>query len=515
MKRLYFAAFAAFAASAAFAGRPVAKWDVVPYQRVEGVFKAGVVAFHEKSVKVEFSVDGKKAFTAEAPTLNDRTGVWEFVFPFDAAKFKDGPVTLGAKAVAETGESYSLPPLSMYANAGKTLGSDKIAWVDPKNGNEFSTGLSREQAVKTIRQAVQKAGDGGTVYLLPGDYQARMIGGGKARKYWTLLTPAPGVERSQVKFSRGRTGTDKLIFRNVELYCDCADGDSSIILGEGGKSVAWFDNCRFYNKQGRHGGNTSLFGNRLHAYITGGVTEDIGNGPCCEFVRGHEIRNIACDAFTYNGCLVVNCTVDGIDAGAGAAFDPDLFNGFAVAPKWCEDNILYNVKATNCRCRGLSGQRLRNSAFVNVVFQGTGGDLVYSRFSEDMDNVLFAHMTLVDQKWQWMQTKNGRGDFKPKDVRFLNCVMKAMEGYEKGDGSTGLLVDRCAWYNRDFYGKTMEFGVNPVVVERAFAGESSANFALPPGSPAASAGTALQCVPADVNGAEYPSGARPCGAYAK
>ena len=37
-------------AGAAFAARPIARWDVVPYQRISGTFKAGVVAFHEKSV---------------------------------------------------------------------------------------------------------------------------------------------------------------------------------------------------------------------------------------------------------------------------------------------------------------------------------------------------------------------------------------------------------------------------------------------------------------------------------
>ena len=39
-------------AGSLFAARPVARWDVVPHQRVTGVFKAGVVAFHEKGVKV-------------------------------------------------------------------------------------------------------------------------------------------------------------------------------------------------------------------------------------------------------------------------------------------------------------------------------------------------------------------------------------------------------------------------------------------------------------------------------
>ena len=47
------------------AARPVARWDVVPYQRIDGVFKAGVVAFHDEGVQVVFEVAGKK-FTMQA-----------------------------------------------------------------------------------------------------------------------------------------------------------------------------------------------------------------------------------------------------------------------------------------------------------------------------------------------------------------------------------------------------------------------------------------------------------------
>jgi hypothetical protein len=40
------------------AARPVARWDVVPDQRVSGVFRAGVCAFHEDGVRVAFSLNG-------------------------------------------------------------------------------------------------------------------------------------------------------------------------------------------------------------------------------------------------------------------------------------------------------------------------------------------------------------------------------------------------------------------------------------------------------------------------
>ena len=501
------------AAGALFAGRPVARWDVVPYQRVSSVFKAGVVAFHEKPVTVAFTVNGKPAHTAAKPELNSRTKVWEFVFPFDAAKYPDGLVRLGAKVTAEGGESYVLPDLELYANAKKTQGSRKAAWVDPKDGNEFADG-SKEHPVNSIKQAVQKCGDGGTVYLLPGNYSAKMIGGGKDRRFWTRILPAPGAKRGQVKISSGRTGTEKLHFINCDLFCDVSDGYGTVVMGEGGQTMAWFDNCRMYNRQGRYAGTTTPFGNKLRAFVTGGQTSDISNGPNCELVRNHAVSCIADCAFAGNDCLVVNTTVKDID-GTGTSADPELFNGFATGANWVGDVIFYNVTATGVKAKGLSGQRLRDSAFVNVVVASTAGDLVYSRFSEEMENVLFAHLTLVDQPWQWMQARNGRGNFKPKDVRMLNCVFKQMEGYETGDGSQGLLVRGAAFYNKDFYGKTALFGEQAVEIPRTFPGETDGCYALPEGSPAATAGVAVQSIPADVNGALYPEGARPCGAYAK
>ena len=513
MKKLAAVLATVLAAGALQAGRPVAKWDVIPYQRVNGVFKAGVVAFHEKPVTVTFKVDGKSVHTATKPELNPRTKVWEFVLPLDTSKYKDGELKLGATASVDGEDAYELPEIVLYANSGKTVGSRKIAWVDPKNGNEFDLG-DKEHPVKTIRQGIKKAGDGGYVLLLPGDYQAKLAGGGMERKYWTTVMPAPGVKRSQVKIEGGRTGTDKLKFFNVEFFCDCDDGYDAIVMGEGGGSCAWFDNCRFTNKKGRYGGYTTVFGNKLKAYVTGGVTEEMSNGPCCEFVRGHTVRNIACDAFSCNNALVINSSVDGIDA-TGTGNDPDVFNGFSTGKNWTDDVILYNVKATDVKAKGLAGQRLRNCAFVNVVIENSGDGLIYSRFSEEMENVLFAHLTLVGQKWQWMQTKNGRGDFKPTDVKLINCVFEAMEGFETGDGSAGLAVKNSAFYKKDFYGKTETFGTDAVVVERPFADEGAKNFALPEGSAGLTAGMELQSVPVDVNGVEYPAGQRPCGAYAK
>ena len=345
------------------AARPVARWDVIPYQRVSKNFKAGVVAFHEKGVKVEFTVNGKVVATAEKPEFNGRTKVCEHFFVFEAAKYSDGPVTLGATAITEGEQPYKLQDIVIYANSKKTLGSRKASWVDPVNGNDFAEG-TKDAPVKTMKQAVNRAGDGGTVNLMAGDYQAKLIGGGKDRKYWTLIQPAPGVDRAQVRFLGGRTGTDKLHFKNVEFYCNVSDGYGTVIMGESGETSAWFDNCKIYNKPGRLAGSTIPFGNKLKAYVTGGVTTSISSGPHAELVRGHEITSIAGDAFYGSDMLVVNTTVSDIDAD-GTSTEPDLHRAFAAGQDWVHDVILYNIEATGIKGRAFSGTRFRDSAIVS------------------------------------------------------------------------------------------------------------------------------------------------------
>ena len=102
-------------ASAAFAARPVARWDVVPDQRITGVFKAGVVAFHKTGVKVEFEYAGKK-FVAENPTLNDRVNMWEYVCPIDTAALKHG-VELQCVPTYVNGNPYPAGPRPVGAYA--------------------------------------------------------------------------------------------------------------------------------------------------------------------------------------------------------------------------------------------------------------------------------------------------------------------------------------------------------------------------------------------------------------
>jgi len=487
-------------AGAAEAARPVARWDVVPHQRIDGVFKAGVVAFHEDGVKVVFDVAGK-AFSAEAPKFNDRTGVWEFFVPIDVSKLPDGPISLKATAttLGPSPESFELPELPLYADAKKTQGSREEVTIGPGD---------------SLADAIRRAGDGGTVYLGKGTYSLDRLGG-KDRRFWTTVAAAPGAARDEVELSAGRPGADKLRFRGVTLFCDAEGRYASVVGGENGATCCWLDDCRVLNKKGRWAANANVFGNRMRGYVTGGETLDMSNGPGATLQRGHYVHNIASDVWTGSDCLVVNCRCDGVDPGKTGAH-PDFHQSHAKAPGWVHDVVLYNVSGYDCRCQGLFGVRLRDSAFVNVSFKCDCA--MYSQYSDDMENVLFAHVTIVDQTWLWREAKGPKGSFNPKDVRVLNCVFRQMGGFAalaNGDGTAGLKVHHNAFYGKDRKGRDIgEYGTETVRTERPSAGEERHRFALAKDSPARRHGVPLQCVPADIDGRPHPAGPRPCGAYA-
>lgn len=424
---------AALAVMPSFAApRPVAHWDVVPYQRVSAPFKAGVVAFYDKDFKVEFTVNGKKVATVEAASYNDRTRVNEHWFTLDVAGMKDGPVTLGANVIAADGSSFRLDDLPLYADAGGTLGSKKVIWVDPVDGIDYSEG-TQDRPVKTLKRAIFRAKDGGTIYLMrPGAYDANRIGGGSDRRYWTTITPAPGLTRKDVRVKGGRTGCDKLRFKGVQLFCNVVGGQGYLLAGVDENSVCWVEDCIMSNAAGRESALSYPFGNRLVGYVTGGATTEMGKGPCARLVRNHVIKNISAEAFSGSDCLAVNCRVNGIDS-LGVVDTPAFSRFQAIGGAWSGNVIFANIKADDCNSNGFTGAKLRDSVFSNVTLAMTGGEKFESRFSGDMENVWFDKVALSGQEWVWTDTDSRVGDFKPVDVRVTGCSFELPKEAKEDD----------------------------------------------------------------------------------
>ena len=426
-RTLLLAALVLAASRGAFAAqRPVAQWDVVPFQRVSEPFKAGVVAFYDKPFHVEFTVNGKAAASVDRKSMNDRTKVEEHWFLLDPAKFeptalKDRVLRLGAKAVADDGTNHRLPDLVLYWDADGKTGSKKQMWVDPKEGIDYSVG-TREKPLKTLKQAVKLAGDGGTVFLMrPGPYTAERIGGGNGRKFWTTIMPDEGLKRKDIHMKGGRTGCDKLRFKDVTIYSDIVNGTTYALGGVDGDSICWLDGCLVRDKGGRTSGRSYTFGNKMTGYVTGGVTIDMGDGPRGKLVRGHLIKNISGDAFTGDDCLAVNCKLVDVDS-TGVMDEPAFHRSQGIQGAWTHDVILANITGTECACNGFIGLKLRDSAFSNITLETTGPERRFvSRYAWEMENVWFDNVKVTGQEWDWFKAKNNNGNFTPTDVRVTGC----------------------------------------------------------------------------------------------
>lgn len=489
-------------AGMASAARPVAQWDVVPDQRFEGVFQAGVCAFHADGVKVEFRVGDKLLHTAGSPTLNTRTGVWEFWCALEAGRYPDGPVVLQARAIPLTAgqPSYDLPALTLYANSHGTLTVNTTNWVDAANGDDASPGTA-VAPLRSLAAAVKRTPVGGTINLKAGTYSSQALGGGNDRPYWTTVQAAPGLARDAVEVGPGRPGTQRLRWRNVTLFCDYEGKYTTILTGEQGRHSVWLDDCKTYNKQGRWAAGAQTFGNRYVAYVTGGLTTELCNGPeGAVLVRNHTVETISSDAWSGGWKLVVNSVCRDINPGKTGAH-PDFHQSYTVAPNWIENVILYNVRGTDCISQGLFGSRLRNSAFVNVLFE-KGNTVMYSQYSGPMENVLFLHVTIANQAWLW------RNGYEPTDVVMADSLVGSMQQLDQGE-KPGLHLD-----HNHFIDPARTMGADVTTGDPCYLDPSAHDYHLRPDSPARGNGRALQCVPADIDG--VPWAAKGCnrGCYA-
>lgn len=473
---------------------PIAAWDVVPWQVIDKPFDAGVVAFHEVSVQVDFSIvaSGKviQTLKVDMPTLNKRTNVWEFVLPIDPAKIPDGPFEV--KAICHPGgqgnRDVELVPLTLYANSHGSLGPFTTVHVDAEKGDDANDG-SLAKPFQSLIKAVGAAGDGGTVLLAKGEYSPDIIRKGLNRQYWTTITAAPGVKVDDVMISAGRPSTDKLKFQAVTLFADRAEGKySTILAGENGKTQVWVDQCVMLNKQGRWKGNVDVFGNRYGSYITGGLSTQLNNGPGARLMRDHRIEHITSDAFTSVG-VAINCTVIDIDRGPTEAH-PDFHQSHVGSSDQFNTNrILYNVRGIDCIAQGFFGLNLKDSAFVNCLYDKIPGNPLRSQYSGKLDHVLFLHITLPNQVWLW------RSNLTTRNCYMLNSVISTI-GAMQGADLSGMTMDHTHVIGKN----TIDNGTQMTGGDPIFVNADQNNFTFPTASPAAGNAPKLQTVPADMDG---------------
>ncbi|MBN1672896.1 MAG: hypothetical protein JXR37_17760 [Kiritimatiellae bacterium] len=490
--------------------RVIADWDVVPHQLVDKPFNVGVVAFHETGAQVRFRVTAAGAAeplltrTVQAPTFNPQSGVWEFWFTLDPAGLPAGPVEVHAEAepLGAGHITTKLGPLPLHVkprSAGRTA-SDAAVWADAKGGDDASGDGTRSKPFKTLAAAARKTRDGGTVCLMPGHYSPHALGGGLNRTFWTVITPAPGVKPEEVWIGAGRPSTERLCFRQVTLFANPPDRKyNTILCGENGRTMVWCDACTFTNRKGRWEGGGNAFGNRYEAYITGGKTVDMDNGPGARLLRGHLIEKITSDALT-SARTAINVVVRDISAGKTGAH-PDWHQSHTGAADKYKTCIIYNCAGFDCDSQGFFGENLRDSAFVNCVFDKRAGGYL-SQYSGGMDHVLWLHLTVPNQTWLW------RDDLKARNCHVLNGLFTGMGRHNGGD-TTGIRIAV-----NHFLNPKSGMGTETTTGAGAFADPETNDFRLRADCPAVGSGIPLQCVPADIAGNPYAANRPNRGCYA-
>jgi hypothetical protein len=371
---------------------PIARWDVVPYQRINpgGSLNVGVVAFSKNGIdRVDFTITGQGY--SGAPTievremsLNPQSGAYEYWMPIQASQFQtDGPITVEAAVYGPNagevrdkdtgGGGLGLDQLPLVVNATGGLPQAE-AWVSHTGVDEgenvglvnnptrpFATVGGALKAVCVWRQGqgFGNNADGALIRVMPSEEPYRLLAGTATGEIpcvneWATITTADGGSQSNTILEPPRPGDDpivpvrKLCFRGLKL-----DGGGTLDIDdeEARSSRLWADGCALVGDgQGLPWPSHPIsdYSHYAGAYYTDTSITQLGQATSgAELCRGLQISHIHDDAFQ-DVSLVVNCTVDDInplDTGEHA----DVWQhwgGNEVNQK--DDNVIvYGLRATN------------------------------------------------------------------------------------------------------------------------------------------------------------------------
>jgi len=422
-----------------FALIPIARTDVVPYQRIEygESFTFGVVAFSKTGIdRVEFSISGqgysggtkisstmalntRHAHTESAVPLASWPGVYEYFVTISATEFtSNGTISVMPTVFGNDGGSRILSPTTLIVE-GAGAYTHNYAYVNPSTGNDSTCSANTTSRCRTIERAVELAqavngGDssGNIIYLDEGNYTSVGSFSTSTSGEWLSIKNTPGARRDSVIISDGGlvfNSADHLKFEGVSLYAD-SYGDFVI---NGTVPDLWVHGCKLYapsriynDPSTGNGGLRPLVGDSNFYATNTYVTEVDRAFSAMSIMRNITIYKISEDV-TRNSDLVVNIRVDNVFSENVLAQQPhaDAYQQFGGPGN---NVIVYNYYGTNLHYQGLF---LRgggtNEAFVNVFMEmrqpaQDGGATGYTLktgalYVEDgnWDHILFWHCTFT------------------------------------------------------------------------------------------------------------------------
>lgn len=440
----------------------IARWDVVPYQDFEGLFHIGVVAFHMNGIdRVEFSVNGGPWEAVREMKLNPRTNVWEYTATLDASTFEDGLVEVRARAFPKyAGEARVLGgPIdghndgsvhfrngihSMFlnANAGGTLPRHEV-YADAKNGSDETGEGTRENPfrshVRALAHVTAEHGtsDGAVCYLMPGDYVWEGIGHPHnidTANRWATLTPAPGVDREDVRFvDREPAGMRTRLIRADNITMT---GDGAPRTFTGMDTYFWLSNSTLAGDSRFEGGGLAS-GSNDWAGIYG--TDIVAAEIRSPFRSSTFVRNVQASGFSDtpfgSDTLVFNADVRDFTRNPDGTH-ADVFHWFWRDDQDRENRIIYGLRVYEFPLLGFlmnpirgGEQELEDIAIVNVHISKDQSSVASSMWNFDVDHLVISGLQLPDQTFRFdVHRQDEDGKLSMKNVSVTNSIFAKMTG---------------------------------------------------------------------------------------
>ncbi|MDD5148478.1 MAG: hypothetical protein PHH08_03365 [Candidatus ainarchaeum sp.] len=322
---------------------PVARWDMVPYQRINAgeTLNLGVIAFSKNGIeKIEFSITGQGysggTKTATTMALNPQTNVWEYWVPLSANEFSsDGTITIEATATGKDGGirnkttgggGLGLDALTFNVNPNNGL-PQPAAWVDIRGNDETGAVNDSAKPFRTIGRAVdgirlwkQSNGyannsDGGIVRLNPGDHNmenGRIWSEIPMENEWVTITTAAGGNKANTSLRNGNGGTPRLKLLKIEgITLKSSATNNFAVYNQLANASIWIDKSDLIGP-GRYveAGYTIMLGPNQSLYYTDDYFTALDFAVAgAKIARNVTIEHIGEDAFRQTS-LIANSRAD-------------------------------------------------------------------------------------------------------------------------------------------------------------------------------------------------------------
>lgn len=325
------------------AGRVVANWSRVPFQRItNNIAKVACVAFGHGAQQgrpvrcVQFwAVDEANNVSPTNtvlnptidPTQGDAVPIIEYIGNIDCSNLTtSNRLTVHFAAYPWIGDNNSVlntsdgrfnfpsmeaAPTKLFLDKGNEYpvqvavvsptGSDSTGLVVPLSN--FSTNsppqafattgaaaLAIARTNRNIYGAAMRENGGSLIYLQPGNHifgAASLIGLTNYPKTWLTVAPFPGVNRSQVIISNAASSSGNFVSQLTRVYnCTLFSTNSTPLFGQ--TDFLWFDHCLYSSNSTV----VPMVDNCTNRYITQCVVQDTPQGLLPYLFRNSNVRLI-------------------------------------------------------------------------------------------------------------------------------------------------------------------------------------------------------------------------------